>query len=103
MSRSIRFVHDMPRVVLGDRDDWREFAVECQVPKDALLAVVSGGRSDENIHKSPDTFVGQPVVVTEKLDGGNTLLHSGKAYGRSVATLQTANGWRWSRSIMRGR
>ena len=41
---------------------------------------------DEDIHKSPDMFVSQPVVVTEKLDGGNTLLHGGRAYGRSVAT-----------------
>lgn len=40
---------------------------------------------DEHVHKSPDAFVGQPVVVTEKLDGGNTLLHDGRAYGRSVA------------------
>ncbi len=28
--------------------------------------------------------MGQPVVATEKLDGGNTLLHRGKVYARSV-------------------
>ena len=27
------------------------------------------------MHSDPDRFVGEDVVVTEKLDGGNTLLH----------------------------
>ena len=40
---------------------------------------------DDTVHKNPDRFVGEPVVVTEKLDGGNTLLHSGEVYGRSVS------------------
>ena len=31
-------------------------------------------------------FVGQEVVVTEKLDGGNTLLHNGEVYARSVSS-----------------
>ena len=30
-------------------------------------------------------FVGRPVVVTEKLDGGNTLLRRGQVYARSAA------------------
>ena len=30
-------------------------------------------------------FVGEDVVVTEKLGGGNTLLHAGKVYARSVS------------------
>lgn len=30
-------------------------------------------------------FVGRPLVVTEKLDGGNTLLCRGRVYARSVA------------------
>ena len=42
------------------------------------------GRGD-GVHPNPDRFVGESVVVTEKLDGGNTLLHAGKVYGRSVA------------------
>ena len=33
----------------------------------------------------PTRFAGSPVVVTEKLDGGNTLLHRGEVYGRSVS------------------
>ena len=40
---------------------------------------------DDEVHPDPACFVGDTVVVTEKLDGGNTLLHSGKVYGRSVA------------------
>ncbi len=42
------------------------------------------GRGD-TVHSSPHRFVGQAVVVTEKLDGSNTLLHAGEVYGRSVA------------------
>ena len=30
--------------------------------------------------------MGDAVVVTEKLDGGNTLLHAGRIYGRSVSS-----------------
>ena len=42
------------------------------------------GRGDD-VHASPDRFVGEDVVVTEKLDGGNTLLHAGRVYARSVS------------------
>jgi len=35
-------------------------------------------------------FVGEPVVVSEKLDGSCTLLHRGEVYGRSVAAPTTA-------------
>ncbi len=34
--------------------------------------------------------MGTPIVVTEKLDGGNTLLHEGKVYARSVSTPSEA-------------
>lgn len=34
--------------------------------------------------------MGSPVVVTEKLDGGNTLLHEGKVYTRSVSVPSEA-------------
>ncbi len=43
------------------------------------------GRADD-IHRNPGRFVGEDVVVTEKLDGGNTLLHAGQVYARSVST-----------------
>ena len=45
---------------------------------------------DDAVHPDPERFVGVSVVVTEKLDGGNTLLHSGKVYGRSVAAPSDA-------------
>lgn len=38
----------------------------------------------------PSRFVGEPVVVSEKLDGSCTLLHRGEVYGRSVAAPTTA-------------
>ena len=47
------------------------------------------GRED-GVHPEPHHFVGVPVVVTEKLDGSNTLLHAGKVYGRSVSALSEA-------------
>lgn len=42
------------------------------------------------MHGDPRRFVGEDVVVTEKLDGGNTLLHAGKVYSRSVAVPSEA-------------
>jgi len=49
------------------------------------------GRGD-TVHPDPQRFVGRPVVVTEKLDGSNVLIHRGKVYGRSVA-YEAANKW----------
>ena len=37
----------------------------------------------------PARFAGRPIVVTEKLDGGNTLLHRGQVYARSVSAPST--------------
>ena len=47
------------------------------------------GRGDD-VHPNPDRFVGADVVVTEKLDGGNTLLHAGRVYARSVSAPSEA-------------
>ncbi|MDE0447604.1 MAG: RNA ligase family protein [Spirochaetaceae bacterium] len=38
----------------------------------------------------PERFVGRAVVVTEKLDGSNTLLHRGDVYARSVSAPAAA-------------
>ena len=38
----------------------------------------------------PERFVGRHVVVTEKLDGSNTLLHRGEVYARSVSAPAAA-------------
>ncbi len=51
-------------------------------------AVARGDR----IHRNPERFVGERVVVTEKLDGGCTLLRRGRVFGRSVAAPSAA-GW----------
>ena len=45
---------------------------------------------DDDVHPDPARFVGEDVVVTEKLDGGNTLLHAGKVYARSVSAPSDA-------------
>ena len=49
------------------------------------------GRKD-SVHASPQRFVGTPVIATEKLDGGNTLLHASRVHGRSVSAPSDA-GW----------
>ena len=46
------------------------------------------GRGDD-VHADPERFVGEEIVVTEKLDGGSTLLHAGAVYARSVAAPST--------------
>ena len=49
-----------------------------------------GQSRDGEIIADPMRFVGRPVVVTEKLDGNNTLLHRGDVYARSVSAPATA-------------
>ncbi len=49
------------------------------------------GRGDA-VHPNPGRFVGESVVVTEKLDGGNTLLHAGEVFARSVTA---PSGGKW--------
>jgi len=47
---------------------------------------------DDTISTCPENFVGVPVVVTEKIDGGNTCLYDGEVYARSVAA-PCREGW----------
>ena len=47
---------------------------------------------DDTYHLDPEFFVGRDVVITEKLDGGNTCLHRGEVYARSV-TSPSHDGW----------
>lgn len=47
---------------------------------------------DDTYHLDPEFFVGRDVVITEKLDGGNTCLHGGEVYARSV-TSPSHDGW----------
>ena len=44
------------------------------------------------VHENPRVFVGAEIVITEKLDGGNTLLHEGQVYARSAAA-PSADKW----------
>jgi len=48
--------------------------------------------ADDKTHDDPEFFVGKRVVITEKLDGGNTCLFRGKAYARST-TQEAGAGW----------
>jgi hypothetical protein len=48
--------------------------------------------SDDSTHASPERFTNVEVVITEKLDGGNTCLFQGEVYARSV-TAPSRDGW----------
>lgn len=47
---------------------------------------------DDSYHPYPEHFVGVEIVITEKLDGGNTSLLRGEVYARSVDAPAT-EGW----------
>lgn len=51
-----------------------------------------GVHRGDTYHHDPTLFIGKEVVVTEKLDGGNTCFYRGDAYARSVAA-PTTDGW----------
>jgi len=46
----------------------------------------------DTLHKNHQIFVGKEVVITEKIDGGNTALWNGNVYARSVVQPAT-DGW----------
>lgn len=50
----------------------------------------SPSTGDGNRLAGASRFVGEPVVITEKLDGSCTLLHRGAVYARSVSTPTSA-------------
>ena len=47
---------------------------------------------DDCYHQNPELFLGRDVVITEKLDGGNTCLWQGDVYARSTGQPAT-QGW----------
>lgn len=47
---------------------------------------------DDTYHKNPEFFVGKEVIITEKLDGGNTSLNNGEVFARSNVAPSHA-GW----------
>ena len=48
----------------------------------------AGPRDDDELADAA-RFAGRPIVITEKLDGSNTLLHQGEVYARSVSAPAT--------------
>ena len=48
--------------------------------------------SDDRTHQHPELFINREVVITEKLDGGNTCLWNGEVYARSTGEPSHA-GW----------
>lgn len=47
---------------------------------------------DDSYHENPEFFVNRPVIITEKIDGGNTLLYNGQVYARSTVAPSN-DGW----------
>lgn len=58
-------------------------------PKTPYWPYSPGDPRDGDKLADPALFTGRPIVVTEKLDGGNTLLHRGQVYARSVSAPST--------------
>ena len=48
----------------------------------------------DRLAPDPQRFIGIPIVITEKLDGSNVLLHQGEVYARSTSGGPAqANPW----------
>ena len=47
---------------------------------------------DDSRHENPEFFLNKEVIVTEKIDGGNTGLNEGEAYSRSTGQV-AMHGW----------
>ncbi len=47
---------------------------------------------DDSYHTDHEYFVNKPLIITEKLDGGNTCLFNGEVFARSV-TSPSHDGW----------
>lgn len=47
---------------------------------------------DDKYHQDPELFLGKEMVITEKLDGGNTCLWNGEVYARSTGE-PSHHGW----------
>ena len=76
--------------MIGAGESRSEKTLSAKYPKTPYWPYSPAVGRDSRVHPDPDRFVGVPVVVTEKLDGGNTLLHAGKVYGRSVSAPSDA-------------
>ena len=86
-----RGYHELPENAF-DRSDRKFLAVAVVSGAVVLNATDSDWGEEEALMERLGVEVGESVVVTEKLDGGNTLLHAGQVYGRSVAA---PSGGKW--------
>ena len=77
---------------MNDEEDRRQMSSVPKYPSTPYWPWSPSVGRDDDVHPDPDRFVGHAVVVTEKLDGGNTLLHAGAVYARSVST---PSGGKW--------
>lgn len=47
-------------------------------------------QNDDRVCTAPERFIGREIVITNKMDGGNTCLHRGEVYARSTGQVATA-------------
>ena len=78
------------RIVDDEGNCQGEVPLKAKYPRTLYWPYSPSKGRDDGVHQNPQRFVGTPVVVTEKLDGGNTLLHAGRVYGRSVSAPSEA-------------
>ena len=48
--------------------------------------------ADDSLSKHANAFIGREIIITEKLDGGNTCLYNGEVYARSTG-MPSHDGW----------
>ena len=77
---------------MNDEEDRRQMPSVPKYPSTPYWPWSPSVGRDDDVHPNPDRFVGPAVVATEKLDGGNTLLHAGAVYARSVSA---PSGGKW--------
>lgn len=68
--------------------------MRCKYPKTLHLPWSEGLTNDDRLLESTEVFVGQDVVVTEKLDGENTTMYSDHIHARSIdSKSHPSRGW----------
>lgn len=63
-------------------------------PRTYHLPSSAGATSDDKVLNTIEHFIGKQVVITEKMDGENTTLYSGKYHARSIdSRYHTSRSW----------
>lgn len=68
-------------------------------PRTPHLPWSPGGTNDDKRLTNADMLIGQEIVITEKLDGGNTCLHNGTTYARSHTEPATHPTFNWIKGV----